>query len=196
MLVCGVSGGTTVASSRLAGPKEIAVSSVNRRAFLKKLGWGMIAVPVASKLVGCAADDGGDYPPNPGPTGPIPGPGNTQGGPDAGQTLVASFAVQNTDGSGHLHSFDFTCEVALGSTVTFVAGGAHTHQVTLTASEVDQVLAGGSVTVQTSDGHPHTWVVEMPADGCGAYDGSGGGGTNNGGGNGGGGYGGGGYGGY
>jgi hypothetical protein len=63
---------------------------------------------------------------------------------------------------------------------TYIAEGAsHTHEVTLTAADLDAVFNGQQVTIQTTDSHPHTWIVLMPTGMC-PPDGGGGGGGDDG----------------
>jgi hypothetical protein len=78
-----------------------------------------------------------------------------------------SFSVMNSDGSGHLHSFTIECSHAGAGGRVYIAGGAHTHAVELTAAELAAVFAGQQVTVETTDLHPHTWVIVLPGATCG-----------------------------
>lgn len=127
---------------------------MNRRDILKRLGLVLVAVPVMN----CAAEE--DYPPRP------PG-GGGGGGSGGGDEEDASFMVTNDDYSGHAHSFEVLCtELEDGKTV-WTAGGAHTHMVTLTDAQIASVLNGERVTIETTGGHPHTWIIEMPSGRCG-----------------------------
>ena len=131
---------------------------MNRRDILKRLGLVLIAVPVAAS---CAAEE--PYPPMP----PGGGGGGEGGGGGGGGEEDASFMVSNNDYSGHTHSFEVLCsELEDGKTV-WTAGGAHTHQVTLSDAQLATILDGQSVTVESTGGHPHTWVIQMPSGRCG-----------------------------
>jgi len=128
---------------------------MNRRDILKRLGLVLIAVPVMS----CAAES--DYPDRGGGGG---GGGSGGGG---GDEEDAAFTVSNNDYSGHAHSFEVKCTELEGGQAVWTAGGAHTHQVTLTEAQITSVLNGESVTIETSGGHAHTWIVQMPSGRCG-----------------------------
>ena len=86
------------------------------------------------------------------------------GGPDAGGET--EFLATNTDASGHSHSFTLQCAHAEADGWTYTAGGAHTHQVALTRDQLAAIFAGETVTVETTGGHPHTWVISRPGDEC------------------------------
>lgn len=123
--------------------------TVERRGFLIRIAGGLAALPLAAKLAGCAVED------------------------DAGNL---SFAVTNSDASGHSHSFEIKCSHATADGWTYVADGAHTHEVNMTAAQLQQVFDGGTVTINTTDGHAHTWVIAMPGSACTPSSGGGGGG--------------------
>ena len=148
----------------------------NRRNFLRNAGL-LLAMPLAVKVVGCA-DEPGQYPPGGGGTPP--------GGGGGGNEDAESFSVMNSDSSGHSHSFEIECAQVNAGGWTYTADGAHSHDVALTEDELALIFAGGTVTVQTTDGHPHTWVIAMPSGMCASDSGGGGGGTGGGGGGGGG----------
>lgn len=135
---------------------------MNRRELLGKLSI-LLAGPVVLKAAACVTEIDGAPPPA----------GDGGGGAD-------QFAVMNQDGSGHTHMFWIECEQRGAGPWTYLAEGAHSHQVTLTSDELDAVFRGEAVTVQTTAGHPHTWMVQMPAGMCapggGSDGGSGGGG--------------------
>jgi hypothetical protein len=106
----------------------------------------------------------GNPEPTPGPGGPGPGGPGGSDGPDAG--VPEGFAVSNADASGHSHSFTIQCAHADAAGWTYTAGGAHTHQVSLTAEQLAAIFAGDTVTVETTGGHPHTWVIARPTSAC------------------------------
>jgi hypothetical protein len=114
-----------------------------------------MAIPVVQA---CAAEE--PYPPQP-PGGGGGGGGNPPPPPEDG-----SFRVENQDGSGHTHWFEISCSELDANKLTWVAQGGHTHNVTLTQALFDAILAGDTVLVETSGGHPHTWVIAMPGETC------------------------------
>ncbi len=138
-------------------------AGMNRRELLSRIPLFLMAIPVASSaLGGCASEE--PYPPRPPGGGGGGGGGDTEADPDAG--AETSFLVQNQDSSGHPHSFEMSCASLDGRQYTYTAGGAHTHMVTLTDEDIDDILSGRTVTIETTGGHPHTWVIAMPASLC------------------------------
>lgn len=130
---------------------------MNRRMLLSRISLLVAAAPV---LIGCAAQED-DYPPRP------PGGGGGGGNGDPEPDEDGAFLVENQDASGHAHSFELTCAQLEEGVATYTAGGAHSHQVTLTADQIADVLDGRQVVVETTGGHPHTWIVQMPSALCG-----------------------------
>lgn len=127
---------------------------MRRRSFLVRLG-GMAATPLLFTLTGCAADD---------PERPPSRPGG--GGDGTGEGDPTGFIIRNSD-SSHPHEFTMRCADEGASAMNYVAtGSGHTHDVELTEQDLIDVFEGRAVTKQTNDGHPHTWVIEMPASGC------------------------------
>jgi hypothetical protein len=129
---------------------------MRRRDLLARLPLFLMAIPVVGA---CVAED--EYPKR--PPGGHDGTGNPP--PDDG-TDDANFRVENQDSSGHSHWFEISCANLDDGTLTYTAQGPHTHQVTITEAQLDDVLAGDTVTVQTTAGHPHTWVIAMPSELC------------------------------
>lgn len=130
--------------------------AVRRRDFVKRLSAGLALGPIILKLEACTvgSDAGGTAPP---PAG---------GGSDAGGDLL-QFRVTNSDTSGHSHWFWIECtQVEAGADTTYTAEGSHTHLVTVTGADLDRILAGESITLDTTDGHPHTWIIQMPSGMC------------------------------
>ena len=127
---------------------------MNRRELLSRISMFLVAVPVVGA---CAAEDDRDTRP----------PGGGGGGGGDGGGGEQTFMVQNQDSSGHAHTFEISCADLEDGVSAFVAGGAHTHMVQLSDQDVADILDGRSVTVQTSGGHPHTWIVQMPSGLCG-----------------------------
>lgn len=129
---------------------------MKRRDFVKRLSAGLALGPLVIKLQACAGDTEV-------PTRPSGGGG---GGADAGGT-IAQFRVTNTDSSGHGHWFWIACsEAAAGVETRYTAEGTHSHLVTVSAADLDRILAGEQVTLSTTDGHPHTWIIQMPSGMC------------------------------
>jgi hypothetical protein len=117
-----------------------------------------MAIPVVGA---CVAQD--DLPKRP--------PGGTGGGgtgdpPPQDPPPDSNFRVENDDNSGHLHWFEIACTDLDDGRLVYTAMGPHTHQVTLTDADLDSILAGETITVQTTAGHPHTWVIAMPSQLC------------------------------
>jgi len=166
---------------------------VRRRDFVKRLSAGLALGPIILKLQACTV--GGDTPE---PGGGGGGGGGTGGGGADAAVDLTQFRVTNMDDSGHSHWFFIECDqAAAGVETSYTAEGTHTHVVTITGGDLDRVFAGEQVSLQTTDGHAHTWVIQMPNGMCtgdgggtgGGDDGSGGGtggGTGGGGGGGGG----------
>lgn len=128
---------------------------MKRRDFLYGLGSGLIATPILVKLTGC--DDG------------EPGLSSSDGvTTDGGSGSNADgFRVFNDDATLDNHSFVVFCEDMDKAEVTYTAGGSgHTHPVTITQAQLQQVFNGEIVTIETDDVHPHTWTITMPTDGC------------------------------
>jgi len=124
---------------------------MDRRKFLFRCGGTLLAIPTALKLAGCYAEDGDGYGSNP---------------PPASDDDAIAVSVMNSDASGHSHSFEIRCAHATKDGWTYTAGGGHSHAVVLSAEQLRTVFGGGSVTIETADGHPHTWVITMPSNRC------------------------------
>ncbi len=133
--------------------------SVKRRDFIRAVGGALLAVPLVAQVVSCA-EEAGQYPPA--------GSGPGAGGGGGGGNVDRSFAVMNSDASGHSHSFLVSCSDEGADSVSYIADGAHTHEVVLSRSQLAAIFDGGQVTIETSDGHPHTWVIKMPTTACAA----------------------------
>jgi hypothetical protein len=73
------------------------------------------------------------------------------------------------DGAGTADSHGHTitvaaADLAAGTGGTYTSTGDHTHDVTLTAQDMTDLLADCTVTVSsTAGGHDHTWVITLPA---------------------------------
>jgi hypothetical protein len=112
-----------------------------RREFLKQTLTAASFAGIAIVVSACGSSGGGG--------GGGAGPG--------GCTNPKSGVVSNS--SGHDHSVRDLCQSDSGGMVTLtLTGNGHTHDASLSAIQVDQVLAGTTVQVtSTSDsGHTHT----------------------------------------
>ena len=115
----------------------------NRREFLIRVGTALIVVPpvlIASSCKKSAL-----------PTGP---------GPE-------EWDVFNDDNSGHTHTFRIECTQVMDMksvVYTTTVGSNHSHQVTLTAANFEQLSLLNEVVIQTTDLHPHTWKIRVPND--------------------------------
>jgi len=146
---------------------------VNRRDLVRKLPVLLVG-PALLKAAACVTEIDGR---------PAPGSGGGGGtGSGGGGETATEFGVSNSDTSGHMHMFWIECDQRGAGPWTYVAEGPHTHEVSLSAEQLDAVFRGEMVTVETTAGHPHTWLIQMPSGMCplddpgGGDDGSGGGG--------------------
>ena len=128
---------------------------MKRRDFLG-MTTALLGAPLLIKLTACSDDGGGGGTTTSGGT-------TTTGGGGGGNP---AFRISNSDTS-HPHSFVIVCADVDKETVTYTAGGSgHTHPVTLSGDQIADILDGQTVTVETTDLHPHTWTITMPSDGC------------------------------
>lgn len=109
-------------------------------------------------LASCAARDDRPLVGGGGPYGGGGGGGGTSGATD--------FRVENHDDSGHQHWFEVTCTNLDDHILVYTALGPHTHTVTITDEDLDKILAGDQVRVNTTTPHPHTWWFELPTSAC------------------------------
>jgi hypothetical protein len=140
---------------------------MDRRTFLVRMSATLVAAPAAATLLGCAEDEREDYI-------PPPGGGASGGGGGGGGEQDPIFSVMNSDQSGHYHSFDMRCSHASANGYAYTAEGGHTHRVELSRDDLARIFAGDTVTIETTDGHPHTWVIRLPDSVCSAAGGGGG----------------------
>ncbi len=120
---------------------------MHRRELLARIPFVLLGV----SMIRCASED--PYPPEPGGQG---------GGGGGGEDEITSFRVENNDGSGHIHWFEVQCTQLTSGQTTWTAQGAHTHTITLTDDQLADIVDGRTVTVETTGGHPHTWILTMP----------------------------------
>jgi hypothetical protein len=130
---------------------------MKRRELLAKIPMMLLAVPVLG-AAGCLTDDDDEY-----PLRPPGGGGGTSEGPGGG---ADSFVGRNQDESGHQHTVEIRCASLEAGRTTYVAEGPHQHTLTLSDGDIDDLLAGRSVTVTTTALHEHTWVLSMPDGLC------------------------------
>lgn len=126
---------------------------MNRRSFLLRCGGVALSVPAVLYATACSSSGDDDSPPGGG------------GGPDSAP--VTSFTALGTL-SGHAHQIEILCADLTSDGVTYVstATNGHTHQVTLNAGQLSEIAAGHTVTVNTTDSHPHQWVITKPSSAC------------------------------
>jgi hypothetical protein len=128
---------------------------MRRRDLLARIPYVIVAIPIAA-CIGNSNDR-----PQRGAGGPTEGGG---GGPSSGG--ATDFRVENHDDSGHLHWFHVTCDDVDAHRTSYTAEGPHMHTVSLTEDDFDQLLEGNTVTVHTTNPHPHTWLLQMPDRMC------------------------------
>ncbi|HEX9640152.1 MAG TPA: hypothetical protein VGB13_02435 [Candidatus Krumholzibacteria bacterium] len=81
------------------------------------------------------------------------------GGAGPGGCENPTSAMVSTD-SGHSHSVRDVCQSDSGGAVSLtLTGGGHTHDASLSAMQVDQVLAGTTVQVTSTSASGHTHTV-------------------------------------
>lgn len=114
---------------------------IDRRSFLQH-SLTLALVGTGLTIVGCSSDGGSD--PNGG--GPCT---NAVGG--------------DVDASpGHTHSIDDVCQEDAGATLNLtLTGNGHTHTISLSSTQVDNILAGNPVTVASSNNGSHMHDVSF-----------------------------------
>jgi len=113
---------------------------MNRREFLVRATIGGVTVPLLITEIGCSEDDGG-------PGGPGPG----------SETFVSTLA------QGHTHTITISDgDLTAGGAHNYTSSSTgHTHQVNLSAQQIDNLSVGCKVTQVSSntDNHTHTWEI-------------------------------------
>lgn len=109
---------------------------MDRREVILKFGGLLLVLPAARVLMACGGSDG---------------------------TQALTFISSNDLGHTHtvaLQMTDLTAPPPAGVNETTSFNTNHTHQVALTAAELDSIQAGTTVTKTTStdDGHSHTFA--------------------------------------
>ncbi|MCO4745856.1 MAG: hypothetical protein KC912_13765 [Proteobacteria bacterium] len=129
---------------------------MNRRHFLE-MSMATLVLPMT--LVACGEPDADDD--NTGDSGD-----NTDSGTDTNDGGSCNTAGDGTgDSNSHGHVITVSAaDLATGTGGTYTSTGDHTHDVTLTAQDMTDLLANCTVTVSsTAGGHEHTWVITLPA---------------------------------
>ncbi len=115
---------------------------MKRREFLVRVAIGGATMPLIFRQLGCS-DDGGT-------------------GPDTTAETFSSLP----DGTGHSHTIIIPdADIAGGGDHTYTASNVgHTHEVQLSADEIDRLSLGCSVTKESSEnaGHRHVWLIHLP----------------------------------
>jgi len=121
---------------------------MDRRSFLLRVGGAVIAIPAILHATACSGDD------EPGGASPDSAP-------------ATSFTAMGTL-SGHTHEIEIQCAdlSSGGVTYTSTSTNGHTHDVTLSADQLADIAAGVTVTVNTTDLHPHEWIISKPSTAC------------------------------
>lgn len=132
------------------------MTKMTRRDFVTKVGPAMVGAPIILQVTACGgggSDSGA-------------GSSTATSTPASTGSSATSFAASAVDGS-HPHTFTIQCSDFTAGQKTYTATGSnHTHPVTLSAAQLNTVNNGGTVTVNTSDSHPHTWRISKPAGVC------------------------------
>ena len=117
---------------------------MKRRDFLEGLAISVTMVSTGALLSACDDDDGG-------------------GNSDAGTCNVSG--ASGFTASPHRHELSLSAsQITDGAeiTLTSTSGSGHSHQVTLTSSDLATLASSCSVTVRTTDvGHIHSWFIEV-----------------------------------
>ena len=84
-------------------------------------------------------------------------------GPDGNGGACTNAVPGDVDASpGHTHSIDDVCEEDAGDTLNLtLTGNGHTHSISLSATQVDNILAGLPVTVTSTNNSSHTHQVSF-----------------------------------
>ncbi len=145
------------------------MAQLQRRVVLVRLGALLLTLPASRVLFGCSSGDDGGRDAGTG----APDAGQADGGSDAGSgdagngdagTGPQSFTFTSTNVNGHTHTLIVQAEELNDTPASGVSRDTsealgHTHNVELSELELDEIAAGGTVTVTTSveDGHSHTF---------------------------------------
>jgi len=122
---------------------------VKRREFLIRAGQAVFAAPMVLTAISCGKDAGAPTNPN----------------------VPTDFSSTSTTDNGHAHTMQFKCSDLASRELTYtsLAAGGHTHEITLTSPQLDQILANQSVgpIESTNDfGHTHFWTIQKPSSTC------------------------------
>jgi hypothetical protein len=115
------------------------MQSMNRREVIFRIGGLLLALPASRVLLACGGDSGGGTDPN-------------------------SLRFISSSDLGHTHFFfleknEITNPPTAGIDRLTTNDLAHTHSVTLTEADLDNINAGQTITITTSndDNHTHTF---------------------------------------
>jgi len=121
---------------------------MERREFLIQVGKSVLAVPLVLVATSCGSDSN--------PAAPAP---------------TTEFTTTSTLDSGHTHRITFQCAALMAGTAVYVSStdSGHSHSISLTAPELSDILAGGTVGPISStiaNSHNHTWTITKPSTAC------------------------------
>lgn len=121
---------------------------MNRREFLVMAGGAVAAIPLVAALSGCGSSGG--------TAAPV--------APAAGADFTITSTVDNT---GHTHKITVKAsDLAAGLQVTYTStnDSAHTHTVTITPAQINDINAGKTDNIRSSIdlGHDHDFPVKKP----------------------------------
>lgn len=89
------------------------------------------------------------------------------GAGSAADASAATFSVENQDAADHTHTLTIDCrDLGADNSVSYVASGPHEHTVQLSRDQLAALAGGETVTISFTDGHSHTFVIEVPAGAC------------------------------
>jgi hypothetical protein len=117
------------------------LAAIDRRDFLKR-SLGAALLGSGFVLVSCSSDGGSD--------------------PNGGGACTNAVAGDVDASPGHGHSMDDVCQEDAGGSLNLtLTGNGHTHSISLSATQVDNILAGLPVTVTSTNNSAHTHDVSF-----------------------------------
>lgn len=117
-------------------------NGMDRRDFLRR-SLAVALVGSGWQILACSSDSGS-------------GPGNGGGSCTNPKTGVVDALA------GHSHSIDPVCQQDVGSPLTLtLTGNGHTHTISLTAPQIDSILAGSSLSVDSTNNSSHIHAVQF-----------------------------------
>ncbi len=123
---------------------------MERREFLIRAGFALVAAPTFLNIAACGGGGGGT---------PAPAP-----------AAAGDFTVTSTLNNGHTHDITVrAADLAAGASITYTStvGGAipHSHTVTLTPANINDINTGKTDNVSSNPdatGHSHDWAIKKP----------------------------------